>query len=116
MAMAGRGLPPEVDWEAVPWVAERELRTLDGGRVRVRLGRPFPLQGREDEFCCPVEVTGLPLGDERRIVIGIDSLQALLLGATHAGNLVSDPALSLSWLGDEDLGFPTVRLALRVEL
>lgn len=88
-----------------PIIAERVFE-LDGRQraVRVRLRKPRR-DSRTGDHWCTFEVSGLARA-MRFKVWGIDSLQALQLAMRAAGELLREQGHSLTWCGDQDLGFP----------
>lgn len=88
-------------------------RELDGpnGRVLIRLGRP--IERREAEWSCLVEVVAEGKQANTIEVTGADSLQALILGVGALRQLLAPDLASLSWLGQH--GYTGVPLVLTDE-
>jgi hypothetical protein len=94
-------------------IAERELsfeRSCEPSRtIRVQVGAPVSDPKFPENSLCPVVISGFEK-DEKFVVGGIDSVQALLLGLQAVPSFIKLCAQqyggSLTWLGSSDLGFP----------
>jgi hypothetical protein len=76
--------------------------------VVLALGKPRPYRGSASEWVCPVRIEGLPK-PKRRLIHGIDALQALQLAVEYARRTLDRSGLRLLWLpGGEpgDAGIP----------
>ncbi|WP_437675557.1 DUF6968 family protein [Sorangium sp. So ce131] len=95
-------------------VAERELAFRENGSdldqtVVVRLGRPY-LGAHAPNYTIGYEMQGPGDDRYRSFAAGVDSMQAmvLVLVAVNAHLERLKQGGRLSWLGAEDLGFPTI--------
>jgi hypothetical protein len=94
-------------------IAERRLELRKGSRksaVTVLIGRPVLEPESREDWACPFQIKGL--GDEHvRHAFGADSAQALMLCLQMVGaqlhHLQQGEGVRLTWLRQEDLGFPT---------
>ena len=94
-------------------IAERELLFQRPGEVArpvcVRIGTPVEDTKHPGNALCPMQVSGFEK-DEKMVIGGVDTLQALVLALQSAAAFVTACARerggTLTWLGGNDLGFP----------
>lgn len=93
-------------------VAERCIEVTDASgashEARIQIGKPVEDRRPGGDYLCPFRIVGLGDGAVRR-AYGVDSVQAMMLAFRMIGAelaLHREKGLVLSWLGDEDLGFP----------
>ena len=88
-------------------IAERRLTFKDQSSnpkdVRVVLGGPTHSTDKQ-EYSCDVQIVGLGDAKVRRI-FGVDSMQALQLALKFISEMLNRYRGSLTWLGNDDIGF-----------
>jgi hypothetical protein len=86
-------------------VATRSFQTASGETVVASLYQPT--QEKSGDWACAFEITGLasPIVDR---AMGVDSLQALMIGIDGIRARLRETGVSLSWVGGEpdDVGIP----------
>ncbi|HEX8213815.1 MAG TPA: hypothetical protein VF584_26850 [Longimicrobium sp.] len=93
-------------------LAEREYEAIhvDGGEPRkvvLRIGKPRVAPHLDGAWVCPVQILGI--GEDHVLeAAGIDAVQALHLGLVMAGARLMHPpkGLTITWMGESDLGLP----------
>lgn len=94
-------------------VAERCIEVTDASgasrEARIQISKPVEDRRSGGDYLCPFRIVGLGDGAVRR-AYGVDSVQAMMLAFQMIGAelaLYRETGITLSWLSDEDLGFPT---------
>lgn len=94
-------------------VAERCIDVEDASgaahEARIQIGKPVEDPRPDGDYLCPFRVVGLGDGAVR-CAYGVDAVQAMMLAFKMIGAVLEhhrNAGATLSWLGDEDLGFPT---------
>lgn len=84
-------------------IAERLMSSRDGAKVRVGVGQPRNVG--QDEWACSVYVIGIAGEREITEAVGVDSVQALVLGIAMLRARVSSlhRKYRFSWIGGDDI-------------
>jgi hypothetical protein len=80
------------------WQATRELRDSTDPTVKVEVQLGYPEMRTSDEWACPFRIVGLD-AEIFEYGIGVDALQAIMMGIEGIATYLRSSGRSLSWIG-----------------
>ena len=85
-------------------IARRTLTVVGAKQKKVTVSHGIPRRVGDDEWSCPISIKGLAPKPIRDFAHGVDSVQALLLGAQCIRWHLMQSGLTFEWNGDAELG------------